>query len=93
MIFRKYLPDMLAARLSHSYRKNDLLESTPPFLSVSTVTLSCHTWLLLMSFHEFIWSRTQGKILSQEEAKHVDTVGVTGSNPVSRTIPAGCDSP
>src|SRR5437016_9690064 len=54
------------------------------FAGVWAVTFSCHTWLLFMSFHEFIWSRTRGKMLSHEGAKYVDTVGVTGLNPVSR---------
>ncbi len=55
-----------------------------------TVTLYCHTFDICMGLHGPVWGRNTRCAKVPKGSIRLDTVGVTGSNPVSRTISHLC---
>ena len=53
---------------------------------LGTVTLYCHTFQSCMGMHGAIWSRHTRSAKVHQGSIRLDTVGVSGSNPLSRTI-------
>jgi hypothetical protein len=51
-----------------------------------TVTLYCHTFAICMGLHGPVWSRNTRCAEVPKGSIRLDTVGVAGSNPASRTI-------